>query len=1111
MNAYIIPYFGPALENKVTQAFDRVSGDARLHRVLGEHDEACVVEIWILQIKWNGLLETRVLYGRVLPSTHRNDKWSAPREDHFRDIDVGLEAQVIRVSLFCSAKASCALIRSFTEGLDLSAASDAAGIVLATEINSRFGTLTLDASSVFRPTMHLPARHYYLGATSRLSPIAGTSANSAAICSLNKSRLFHVAGRAEYALAAFAAEELKLEIGMDFAGVDAWRLGDIELLALPGLDDYGRLLFTISGKPPTVNVILLGDIGAGAEVRIRMSFMNDECALFSSEQFAALGTAFPSVLQFSLPAEYVGMVDGYELEIDARSGSGTDWLPCVRWGTFLYRGANLNMHIQGGGTTVKNDWLAVGLRPAHQRRLDAAQQLSRHTPISSSSLGSRETDAWVSANRQIMRDLRLFVPRKSEGQFFLRYSEGENTGRLELAEWLKELLSSYRDCQLIWFDPYMEDVGVNLLNLYGSNGGDYLIVTCVDKKRRRKDWVDKCFDVIRKLQGKTQKENDADQKRIRSLLNACKSWTDTLESVRLRVLALPEEAFHDRMLLILDGQSDPVVGFHLSNSIQLANKNYPLLVTPIPRDTLLKVSDYANTTVRESQQAVQANASIGGGVLFDSMVHPKATRRAVAEYDVFNIPRAGEVLSWWTGSADLAALFGSALRVALDSKGFLEQGAIKHRLFDEIPNSFWSQGLPLENFNSAWDAMGVILANTVAGQQFPRGTASSYELRQALYEYLDSDRPDAVPPPPAPSGVIDMTTILTMPLSELLEDATDPQGWFRRDTNEVSWGDYYAIKALWFTAPTTLIRWVEEGAEEKWRSNRRRQLGLKRAMSVITFDVGMESSSTALEALLHSSNDFIRWIGFVAFESLIQADPRSLAQINAIPRLGPQEKVRLLGWLVARSTRGTLPTRQALLAELFGALAPSLSDTEFTSLLHAMRGAFKWLHTSSPWMCEDVVMPLIASNRITAEQAATNWFADLLLFWKDARKKGSLLFRLNSEGVFSTEAAVFLASSRPPAQKRLLSKLEKELRACAQVIQAPLASQQKWKKFDIEFDIALWIVGLLEGTLCRLPPLHANEEDLRTLLKTANALVAYRWENDRANFGKELLAYRQQA
>ena len=97
-----------------------------------------------------------------------------------------------------------------------------------------------------------------------------------------------------------------------------------------------------------------------------------------------------------------------------------------------------------------------------------------------------------------------------------------------------------------WFDPFMEDVGINLINKFGFKSGNYLIFT--------------------------SKSNEG-QDRVNNLVQQCELWIEAIGSVNLKVVEI--DKLHDRMLLVRDKNGLPLEGYHLSNSIQRANENFP--------------------------------------------------------------------------------------------------------------------------------------------------------------------------------------------------------------------------------------------------------------------------------------------------------------------------------------------------------------------------------------------------------------------------------------------------------------------------------------------------------------------------------------------------------
>lgn len=1099
----------------MAQELGAITSDSRLDRILGAHDRPCAIQLWVLQLKWSTKTETRILYGRITPSSYHNNQWSAPREDAFKLIDEDLYAQVVRLNLYCVSTLAKGLVESLVAGSDLGRANTVLGITQSAPIAARFGSTCLGVSLGFRPVMHLPSRDYYRWSTSRLSPTASASADSAAITNLGKSELFVVGTRIEPALAAFATDELSGETGLDFSGVDAWRLGDVELLVLPGMDEDERQLVNVKGDRTALAIELLAPLGGPTtELQIRAKFLNDSSVFHIDTASLAPGSAFPVTVTLSIPPSGQDMFDAYTLDIDARDSGSAMWRPRVQWGAHLIREINQEMHFDSGVVQVKSDWLSKALRPAHQSRLEDAQQITRQTRASSSVIGGRLSDPWVSANRQASRVLSQLVPPKSAGRFFLRYSEGDGAGRLELAEWLKKLLATHPDKHIAWFDPYMEDVGIGLLNQYGYDAGNYLIFTTVPAEKRPKDWIGRIYSWIRAQQGRPEKP-EKENNRVDKLKKACQAWAHKAGSVRLRVIGLPSEGFHDRMILIRTAHMEPVAGYHLSNSIQRSNENYPLLITDIPLDVLRRVMAYSDDMIKN---ALGGNTSTdvvqpANAILFDSDAHPYDKAPIYTRDDIYKMRRAGEVLAWWLGNPGLAALSGDQLKQELNKQGLLADGDLRGPLFDDPPPALWSQGFTLQDFNSAWDAMGTLLASTLSGDRLREAPSNKIPaLSQALYDFLGPHREDAIQPPPERYGLANMTELLKGKLSELMCQMADPERMFHHDVTEVSWGDYYAIKVLWFTDAPTLVRWVEEVSSEMYSSDRRCQLGLKCAVRLVGFEIARGCSKPQFDALLASRNDFLRWMGFVAFEALLQDDPRAVSAVNGITRLGSPEKIQLLGWLIARANRRQKPIRNALISEFMSALPVTLTDQDLAAALNSMRGPLKRLYDTPPWILQDVVAPLIQSGRVSVDQAAILWMKELVEVWEDEKEEKSLLFRADSEGAFTDEVASLLALAGTTAQKQLIIRLTKQLRTCGRTVRLPFSAQTNYSRYHRALVVSRWLTSLLNQALKRLPRPSLVEAEFHQILSDADELVSRRPDHDWRRSGMDdLIRYHEDA
>lgn len=1079
-----------------------VTTDTRLARILGGDNLACAVELWVLQLQVQGSITSRLLYGRVSPYDFSNDSWSSPAEDHFKLVRDELSAQCVRLTLYCHSNSLHGLLSAMIGGITLADASKSAGVLMSPGFEKRFGSIKLQLPLAVRPSMHLPTRDYFRWSTNKLSPLASCSCDSASICSLLKSELFFVGKEEDQELASFAIGLLNADTGLDFANIDAWRIGDLELLVLPGLSEQGGSLVNLHTVPGGVNLQIEQALVTGNNsFRVHARLLNDGAVFHSISTVIAAGVTYPVTINLSWPPALGEIRDAFVLEIEAQnSQTGASWL-CYQWGANLMREIGQEMHFSGGEALFKSDWLSKALRPSHMSRLEEAQQIMRHTRGTESVIGGRKADPWVTANRHVTSTIKSLIPPRSKGRFFLRYSEGENTGRLELAEWIQRLLADHRDKHIAWFDPYMEDMGIHLLNAYGSDSGTYTVFTGTGRGESTPWWE----HVYAWAKGDTQSEERPDR-RILNLLAACKTWMTRYGTVRLRVFGLPQDDLHDRMLLVRDAQMRPIAGYHLSNSLQKANENYPLLITPIPTDTLQRVLDYSDELLRSSASPAHGKSGETAKLksLFDSQAQEEEPQRHIP-VDVFGTARVGEILDWWLSSSQLSGSDGPTLKEQLDACGLLREGQLRDDVFEHLPAKVWQEGVQLSNFNSAWDALGTVLSSTMAGDTIYEAPDMSVPpLRDALLTYLDSDRSDAIPPPERRT-MVDMTTELRKSLVDLMKQPAEPQHFFSYDATEVSWGDYYALKVLWATDPAALLTWVELGADERFRTNRRRQLGLKCAARLISFEVARSCSSRQLEALLKSANGLLRWIGYVAFESIAHDDPRALAPYGITSLLDSDDRLKLLGWMTARAVYWDVPIRSALIQELHASMPENIDDVALKQSVDSMRNVVGKVYNTPPWMWGEVLFHLVNTQRLEVDVVARLWFDELFNTWTK-RDTSSIIFRADTEGYFTDEVASLSAAASFKVQKAILAKVSKEIASHARVVQRPFSAQIDWSSHDQAFQMLLWLSGYLWAWLEH----SIRPSPIERVLQSAEAALARRSKGEWARSSpKGLLRYRE--
>jgi hypothetical protein len=1084
------------MSNDLTKVFS----DTRLDRIVGERAGPCAVELWVLQLKSGETVINRLAYGRVLPCTSSNDTWNTQREDSLTSVNASVDVQIKRVAAFVTGDKARRLLIGLGEGASLAQASSDAGLKVTSDA-ARFASLTLGETLVARPVMHLPTRDYFRFSTNRLSHTSMASMDSAAITPAAKSELFEFEGRPQPDVAKLVLETLSSETGLDFTTLDAWRTGDLEIGNFPSLFDDERPIVEIKAElrstVPGVRVCIASPFANfDGRLELEVQLLNDDALFHVAKATIQRDQKFPTEVTFAVPKEYQGMVTALTVQIDACEEGLDIRRRLYQWGTTFVREVSTQMHMHGAATRVESDWLAKAVRPKDQKRLEAAQELSRQTHRSTQTSRKEQEDAWVDINRKIARVIRDLAPKASKGKFFERYSEGGNTGRLELAEWLKRLFAENRDKHIAWFDPYMEDVGVALINQYGFTEGNYVIFT----QKLDLQLIDTWHEHVLYWNSLGPLEDQPDSPvgtRITRLVSACRAWKEQLGSVRMKVVGLPEGTLHDRMIVIRDERMEPVVGYHLSNSIQKANENYPLLITPIPPDILRRICDYADQTLEHVARNVSGagRGDLTPMILFDSNDVEMDRPQIGAVHDAFSMPLSGKAFAWWTGDQSLDTLSEDALRDRLRALGHMDENDGLHsKTFESLPDAFWSYSGNSDEFGAWWDTLSVVLAHSLAGvyitdleENPPRYDRA---LVAALLAYLDPDRPGARQP--ADRGPVrNIMERFDESHEELLPSAHWLQG-FDIYASSLFWGDQYAIKVLWYLDPVALVRWMEAQSSLADR-NRRRQLELYHALSRISLGIGFGASDQQLDALLASKSPYIRWFGLLALEQRLIRSPQLVERIRDIDQLSPIQRAGVLGWLLVQCRKNGV-LRAVVLSELLSVLPEAIDKTWLDPLLDSMRSPINRLYECPPWILGDVLTPLIEAGRLASDLAAGAWVAELLAAWRDADERGTFLFKVDMEGAFTSEVAALLALSSESGLRNLLKPLTDEMRRTMQVANRPLARERNYSRSHDASVKALWIACLVRLTIIHTPrPMTSDRESALTKLHQSAVSVAKRW------------------
>lgn len=1029
-------------------ALDKLARDFRLHSLFGGDQYLTVTQAWVLEIDRAGSTELRFLYGRSLPGTYQSNNWTGTTSSKTSLGDNCL-VKTHALTLQTSSRQLKIFLEQFIGGASLRDACQVAQLDLNDKLAAKVGATTFGENPIVRPVMHLPTRDFFQFRTSRLSPTSYASVDSAAISPEGKPWLFNVAGGLDRMIAESVCRTLDADTGLDFAGLDAWRIGDFELICAPSLtrEEKSKYDFTLRGA--SCSIELFEPLTKEAsDLLVVVSAYSDDSVQASYTVRLEKNTSYPLTHDFKLEMLENQTCTSFTLEIYALNTAGGASFLVLQTGNYFVRSMNFNMQtIEPIHSNGKMSWLEKHVPAREKNKVEAAGRVGRAIRPSRSQLGAHDADPWVTLNRVTENNVVQLCPKPSKGRFFLKLTDSGGTSRLQLTDWLREIFESNHDAQIAWIDPFMEDVGIELLNRMGTSTGDYLIIT------------------TEKVSKDDNKDNADQPNRIQRLLAQCDEWGNGyFGNVRLKVLAVPESKIHDRMILIRSASGRPLAGYHLSNSIQRANDNYPLLATPIPLDVMQHVFEYTDQII-QSTLHVDSGKTPTAKLIFDSTTFVKADEdeepRGLNHNSSFSeTDRAGDVLAWWLNDPELLGLSGVQLMNQLEAKGKAKGGKLDSEIFDSVPSKFWTEGLPLEDFHSAWDAFSYVLACTSAGQLFTKEIKPfPQEFLTALVAHLKPCRAGALQPRKR-KLLLDLEHYRSQDLNSLLLSKDNPHAVFRSSPVDVSWSDYYALKLLWSHAPQKLIDYLSESCAEPIKEPRTYTLVIE-AFKRICLCLSFDKDPAQIEVLMRSETSIITWVALHGLKDAINNGTLGIEALSSIDKIEPYSLHRtILCWLINEANYVKSDIKPHLISKLTQSMQGPLSDQELQAILQPVRGRLGRLHHFTPWILESILLPMLEQKTIDAAQVSREWLNELTTQWRAALDKDSLYFRLEADGAFTDELATLTFHLAPEDQDVVIAEMWKVFNILARTIRQPFSAQISWRSLIQAHEVNLWLYAL---------------------------------------------------
>ena len=226
-------------------------------------------------------------------------------------------AQIItRLSLYIKSTHTAALLKHLSDGHTVERASKDLNLKLSQNLTGRIGTTTLSLPLVYRPVAYLLNRDAR-DQNELLSPHGGAGGIQCILTPTDKIALVRTGLDFDEALATFIVKHLDSDTGLDFGNRDLNRLGDLELLVFPTLDDSERELLRVGWKvKPSVLAVKLNPIQLPHYNRfhVRLSVLNDSQLVHSSIATVECVEGSEFECEFEVPEELRPVVDETEVE-----------------------------------------------------------------------------------------------------------------------------------------------------------------------------------------------------------------------------------------------------------------------------------------------------------------------------------------------------------------------------------------------------------------------------------------------------------------------------------------------------------------------------------------------------------------------------------------------------------------------------------------------------------------------------------------------------------------------------------------------------------------------------------------------------------------------------
>lgn len=1080
--------------------------DSRLMWLFERKSGACAVQLWILQITQKKLTESKLVYGRIIPYNFDKNTWFFSDNDKFKKIK-NSKIQITKLNLYIKTELCTNFLQKICEGLSLFQISKELKLSASKNFISKFGDFKLQHQYlVYEPVSYLWNKDNYKQ-PSKPSPHRSASAFSASIVQTNKSDLFLIDETYNAELTKFIVQKLKNDINLDFEK-NYDRFGNIELLVFPTLDNFERNLLNIRFRKES-NLIAIqlnsSQLPHFTKFQFKVNIENNRNLVYSAIAEAEQLESKLFEYQFEFDKKISEIIDFIEVEVFGFKNNVTGQGElCSRWACALIREIDVNINAVNNSnkTQVKFDWLEKTINPNHLQRIKSILSPNDNFINSQSLIGGRESDPWVIINRNLGSLFKQIHPSKSEGKFFLRWRQSKNGGRLQFVEWFQSLLNKYKQNQILIFDPYFDFAGVELLSLCTSDKGRYVVFTSLPKKTVEKE---------------SSKENsNCNRNRINNIKDACTRNHMSLKQKNIKIYGLKREYLHDRYIIIMEENGLPLAGYNLSNSLQTVAENYPLLITPIPADTLLEVENSLRSLVLKTKE--QKNSSEQAiEEIFNSSEIKDANSQKIFQnlLEFLNNDYAGRALSIWTQESSFASLKGELLKKEINNLGLIKDGYLNITNYNGF--SKWAlEEHSFEDFKYVWVIFGELLANSTHNNINIKHSTKVKNFCCNLNQFICKSFTRKIETIDSNVNSFIDPNMLNMPLDKFLQKNIQTYNIkiFGKYTL-LTWPEYFAIDLLWKYDPKSLITLFETETSKllinTTKDNILQLSILYQIVNNIAKSVGCNITDAQLEELLISNNSIVQWLGLSELKVRLQ----QTKDINLIKqKLCPfnnLQKIQFFSWIINQ-----LPEKKAddnhykdLISTLHSLLPQQLSQVDLRNLTDAMREHMSELIYVEPWLYSDILFPLIENKRVCYEYVSQIWIEELISIFNNQKTNQDIFFNRANHESMTKHCALLLANSCKEQRSLSINNLSSILKKQKRIFLQPLASSNNWIVCHNALIVLLWLLAFAKWYQYYL---QEFDHQIDSFIKTIEEIEKLRNTNEEDLCGtKKLILFIEQA